>query len=155
MVAPMLGLLAVALLGACAGAPTQAVAPVNASHGVALRGYDPVAYFVEGEARPGDDRFRHDWRGAEYHFASAEHRDLFAEDPERYAPQYGGYCAIAMAWNRIADIDPQQWSVVDGRLYLNNSGFAHLLWSADERGNIESADENWAGFPKHAPRDPP
>ncbi len=139
--------LCVLVLGACASPPRSPAPAVNAEASVALHGYDPVAYFTRGEPTPGSERYTTTWRGVVYRFASPEHLALFQAEPERYLPQYGGYCAIAMAWDRIADIDPQQWAIVDGRLYLNNSAFAHTLWSFDRRGNIEDADRNWRSFP--------
>ena len=83
-----------------------------------------------------------------YRFASAENRDRFTADPERYVPQYGGYCAYAMSIDRIADIDPSRWAIVDGKLYLNNNRLSQALWSVNKRGRIASGDQNWTVFPK-------
>lgn len=144
--------LAAALLLACAwiGAAGAAapVAAVNADRGVALKGYDPVAYFTTGRPEPGVEAYTITWRGATYRFATAEHRDRFAARPEAYAPQYGGYCAYAMSINQIADIDPARWAIVDGKLYLNKNRLAHVLWSVNQRGHITDGDRNWAAFPK-------
>jgi YHS domain-containing protein len=139
--------LCVLVLGACASPPRGRVPAVNAEASVALHGYDPVAYFTRGEPARGSEHYTATWRGVVYRFASPENLALFEAEPERYLPQYGGYCAIAMAWNTIADVDPEQWAIVDGRLYLNNSAFAHALWSLDRRGHIEDADRNWRSFP--------
>jgi YHS domain-containing protein len=138
------------LTPAVAGAETSPVTPVNTADGVALKGYDPVAYFTAGKPTPGMDEYALRWKGVTYRFASAENRALFNADPERYAPQYGGYCAYAMSINRIADIDPARWTIVDGKLYLNNNLLSQALWSVSTRGKIGSADRHWAVFPKTA-----
>jgi YHS domain-containing protein len=86
---------------------------------VAIRGYDPVAYFTDGRATRGNPQFEYVWEGARWQFSSAAHRDAFAADPERYAPQFGGYCAIAMSeLGQAVDANPEVWTIVDGRLYL-------------------------------------
>jgi YHS domain-containing protein len=138
----------VVLVSAVARAETPPVAAVNAADGFALKGYDAVAYFTTGEPTPGVDEYTHRWKGVTYRFASAENRDRFRADPERYVPQYGGYCAYAMSIDRIADIDPSRWAIVDGKLYLNNNRLSQALWSVDKRGRIASGDRNWAVFPK-------
>jgi len=126
------------------------VSEVNTADGIGVKGYDPVAYFVAGRPRPGVDRYSYRWMGVNYRFASTEDRKKFAAEPEKYLPQYGGYCAYAMSINRIADADPSRWAMVNGQLYLNNGFVAQRLWSLDKRGNIESADLNWLHYPKHA-----
>ncbi len=138
------------------GSPTWAMSPidpVNAADGVALKGYDPVAYFTSGDAREGTEQYGHRWKGATYRFSSAENLELFKAEPQKYAPRYGGYCAIAMAHNRIADIDPERWTIVDGKLYLNSNRFGHALWSVNKSRNIRSGDENWVAFPKKSERE--
>lgn len=120
------------------------ISPVNKTpDGVAIKGYDPVAYFLDGRPVKGNDEFTHEWKGALWKFSSAEHRDLFAGDPEKYAPRYGGYCAFAVSINRTADIDPDSWSIVDGKLYLNLDTKTKKLWERDIPGNIKKGDENW------------
>ncbi len=126
----------------------EPVKAVNSESGVALKGYDPVAYFTVGEATPGAAQYTSSWQGAAYRFISAAHLEQFKAEPEKYLPQYGGYCAYAMSLNRIADIDPDRWAVVDGKLYLNNNFLAHSLWSVGKGGNIAAADKNWAVWPK-------
>jgi YHS domain-containing protein len=125
--------------------PASAEGVVNASSwtGTAIEGYDPVAYFEEGRPVEGDSDYAHEWMGATWYFASAENRDLFAADPERYAPQYGGYCAWAVANGYTAKIDPQAWAVVDDRLYLNYSLDVQKQWQQDVPGHITKADANW------------
>jgi YHS domain-containing protein len=139
----------VGAVGASSVNAADAVAPINTEQGVALKGYDPVAYFEQKQAVQGAPAFKATWNGVTYFFASAAHRDVFNAAPERYAPQYGGYCSYAMSKNLIADINPQAWAVVDGKLYLNNNKVAHALWSLDIHGNVEKADHNWPQYPKH------
>ena len=125
-------------------AAALAIDPVNKNRGgVAIKGYDPVAYFEEGEAVEGTDEFEHEWQGATWRFSSATHRDLFAADPEKYSPQYGGYCAYAVSQGSAADIDPHAWTVVEGRLYLNLNRQVQRIWSQDISGNIQKADTLW------------
>jgi hypothetical protein len=116
---------------------------VFAENGVAVRGVDVVAYFTAGDAVPGKPEFRHDWNGATWHFASVQNRDAFAADPARYAPQYGGFCAWAVANNYTAPIDPEAWRIVDGKLYLNYSRAIRLRWDMMRQSNIAKADANW------------
>jgi hypothetical protein len=111
--------------------------------GTAVKGYDVVAYFTEGEPVKGSSAHTFQWQGATWRFASAEHRDLFAASPADYAPQYGGYCAYAVATGYKADIDPEAWRLVDGRLYLNLSKSVQALWDQDIPGYIAKADANW------------
>jgi YHS domain-containing protein len=109
----------------------------------AIRGHDPVAYFDQKGPVRGSKQFSHAWRGATWYFASAENRDKFAAEPERYAPRYGGYCAYAVAQGYTADIDPSAWSIVDGRLYLNYSLSFRERWKKDIPGYIRKGDANW------------
>jgi hypothetical protein len=137
-----MALVAVAVLAACQKA--GGVAPVNmTAEGVAIKGYDPVAYFLDGMPVKGSEEFQYAWMGARWLFKDAGHRDLFASDPERYAPRYGGYCAYAVSRGTTADIDPEAWSIVDGKLYLNLNGDVQEIWSRDIPGNIRKADANW------------
>lgn len=134
------------LLLALAGAlPALAISPVNKTllGGIAIDGYDPVAYF--SEARPVEGKKEHsfEWRGAVWRFASAEHRELFAKSPEKYAPQYGGYCAYAVAKGTTAGIDPAAWTVRGGKLYLNYDAEVQAKWLQDPDGFIAKADANW------------
>ena len=117
--------------------------PFFESDQLAISGYDPVAYFTEAEAVPGEADHALDWGGSTWHFASADHRDRFAADPERYAPQYGGHCAYAAGKGYIASIDPEAWTVHNDRLYLNYSKGVRRQWQADRDALIESADANW------------
>jgi YHS domain-containing protein len=144
----MLGSLLGLALALAALQPAGAEGVVNASSwtGTAIEGYDPVAYFEQGRPVEGDGDYAHEWMGATWYFASAENRDLFAADPEKYAPQYGGYCAWAVANGYTAKIDPQAWAVVDDKLYLNYSLDVQKQWQADVPGNITKGDANWPGI---------
>ena len=109
----------------------------------ALKGYDAVAYFTESAPVKGDDDFAYEWNGAKWLFSSAENRDAFVADPERYAPQYGGYCAWAVSQGYTASGDPKVWAIVDGKLYVNYDKKIGERWQQDTAGFIEAADENW------------
>lgn len=143
------GLLAVLALGPVAA---QRSPRVFAENGVAIRGFDPVAYFTESRPVKGDPQFHHHWHGATWHFASARHRDLFAAHPERYAPAYGGFCAWAVSEGYTAPIDPQAWRIVDGRLFLNYDMSVQRRWETDIPGRIRRGDTNWPGIAQAAPR---
>jgi YHS domain-containing protein len=149
--APLRQILAVCLLslfvtgGALADSP---IAAVNTERGLAIKGYDPVSYFTTGKPTPGLAQFSTTYKGATYRFASAENRDRFIAAPEKFVPQYGGYCAYAISLNKIADIDPDEWTIVNDKLYLNNGFLAQSLWSLDKSGNIVRGDHNWPLVPK-------
>ena len=110
---------------------------------VAIKGYDPVSYFKAGKALKGNESFSFRWHNMTWYFINIENMDLFANSPEKYAPQYDGYCAWAMAEARKAQTDPEVWKIVGGKLYLNCSKTAYEKWSRDIPGNIKKADENW------------
>ncbi len=140
------------LLTAIIAAATMFAAPIAASakdavyqslFGTAIDGTDPVAYFTEGKPVKGSSDFAHDWNGATFHFASAENRDAFAANPEKYAPQYGGYCAWAVSQGYTASTDPEAWKIVDGKLYLNYNKSVQSTWGQDIPGNIAAGDRNW------------
>jgi YHS domain-containing protein len=122
------------------------VDPVNQSGGVAIKGYDTVAYFEKAMPVKGSSSFETKWNGATWRFASAAHRDLFIADPARYAPQFGGYCAWAVSNNYTADIDPEAWKIVDGKLYLNYSKSVQKMWESDREKRIRLAEKNWPGL---------
>ncbi len=116
---------------------------VFAPGGVAISGYDPVAYFTEGKPVAGDVHHALMWRGATWYFASAETMEAFEMNPAAYAPQYGGYCAYAMSKGSIASTAPDAFTVKDGRLYLNFSTEVRAIWSEDITGNVARADAFW------------
>ena len=143
-------LLAIAVLAAQL-APSQAKSPVDAVNknaGVAIHGYDVVAYFTVGRPLKGSTRYTADWMGAKWHFATAEHRDLFQKEPAKYAPQYGGYCAWAVSKGYTANGDPEAWRIVNGRLYLNYNKGVQKKWEQDTATRIDEGDRNWPGLHK-------
>lgn len=126
--------------------PTIAYAETSISStrdGVAIDGYDAVAYFKHGKPTLGSDEFAYSWQGAKWHFANAQNRDAFAADPAQYAPQYGGYCAYAMSGGGFAAGDGERWKIVDNKLYLNNNWLAQKLWDQDNAGYIRDSDKRW------------
>jgi YHS domain-containing protein len=110
---------------------------------VAIKGYDPVAYFMQGKAVPGNPGISYQWHNATWYFSTIENSNLFASAPANYAPQYDGYCAWAMTEGRKAQTDPQVWKYVNGKRYLNCSKVAFDKWSKDIPGNIKKADAYW------------
>ena len=138
-------LLAVALL---AGAPLLADAKspeiyTGLLSSTAVGGYDPVAYFTDGKPVAGSSSFTHQWKGVTWRFASEKNRDLFKASPDKYAPQYGGYCAWAVSQGYTAKGDPKYWKVVDGKLYLNYDASVQTNWEKDIPGHIANANRNW------------
>ncbi len=138
-------------------APIALTAPVQADGGVfvgveggnvALSGYDTVSYF-QGEGTPvrGDARFKVEHNGAEFHFSSQENADLFRENPDAYAPQYGGHCAWAMSRGSLAPGDPLVYKIHDGKLYFNINRNVQSIWLGDIDGFIAKADPAWANTP--------
>lgn len=105
-----------------------------------LSGFDAVAYHTVGEATEGSEEFTAQFNDVTWLFASAENRDLFLEDPDRYVPAYDGHCAFAMANDRKVAADPEVWRIVDGRLYVNFNTGAQNRWQEDIPGFIEDAD---------------
>jgi YHS domain-containing protein len=114
--------------------------------GLALQGYDPVAYFTVGRPTPGSAELTSRHLGATYRFASAEHKRLFDAEPAKYAPQFGGYCGYAASIDKLSPISPEFWQVLDGRLVLQHNQKAWNLWSVDVPGNLVKADANWPGL---------
>jgi len=117
---------------------------VNATPtGLALQGYDPVAYFTDGAPVKGDWDISAEYNGATYRFATEAHKTTFETNPEAYAPAYGGYCAFGTAMGFKFDGDPTLWKIVDDTLYLNLSPAVQERWSEDIPGFIVNADTNW------------
>lgn len=109
----------------------------------AIRGYDTVAYFTQNKAVPGLDEFSTEYKGANWLFSSKEHLALFKGNPEKYAPQYGGYCAYAVSQNKTASIKPELFTIEDGKLYLNYNKSVNEKWLKDKMSYINLADKNW------------
>jgi YHS domain-containing protein len=112
---------------------------------LAVDGYDAVAFFVEGKPVKGSANFSTDYKGAVWRFSSAENLARFTADPTAYAPQYGGYCAWAVAQGYTAPGDPRYWTIVAGKLYLNFDAKVQSDWQKDIPGFIAKADANWPG----------
>ena len=113
---------------------------------LSISGYDPVAYFTNGKAVQGKAEFEYVWRKLRWRFASGEHRDLFIKDPQRYAPQYDGYCAMGASIETAAHkdtVDPEAWAIVEGKLYLVHSSYWLEQWRAKAKEYIKQADKDW------------
>lgn len=111
--------------------------------GVALGGFDPVSYFRMQRAERGNPDYRHRYNDTTWYFTSELHRDLFAEDPQQYTPQYGGFCAYALSQGKLVPVDPHAWTVHAGKLYLNYSTRVRDAWRADIEGHLERAAAHW------------
>jgi YHS domain-containing protein len=131
------------------GSAAMAPSVMNTTaEGVAIKGFDPVAYFTAGAAMPGVAAFNATHRGATFRFASAANRDAFIAAPSKYAPQYGGYCAMGVAYGRKFDVDPTAFKVEGGKLYLNKDARTQTMWLKDVPGNITKADGKWSEVAK-------
>jgi YHS domain-containing protein len=122
--------------------------PVYATNDGAIKGYDPVAYFEQGEPVKGQESLMYKWDDASWYFSSQENLDTFKADPEKYAPQFGGYCAYAVGNGYTYESSPMAWRIVDGKLYLNYSKGIQKKWEADRDALIKKAEENWPGLVK-------
>lgn len=127
-------------------------ATINVDAGVILHGHDAVAYQTENRPVKGSAEFTAVHDGATYQFASASNRDTFLADPAKYAPAYGGFCAMGAAFGKKFDVDPTQFRVVDGRLYLNLNESVFKRWTQDIPANIENANVNWPDIKDKAPK---
>src|ERR1700722_800876 len=133
----VLGLLVVALAGTAARGDEPRLS---------ISGYDPVAYFTDGRPIQGNADFEYLWHRSRWRFASSEHRDLFSKNPEHYAPQYDGYCAMGASRDAAAHkdtVDPNAWTIVDGKLYLAHNSFALDKWREHSKEYIKRADADW------------
>jgi YHS domain-containing protein len=127
----------------------EPVSVVNTdNYGIALQGYDPVAYFTDHKPVKGVITYTSTYKRATYWFANAEHKKTFDADPAKYEPQFGGYCAYAASINTISPISPDYWEIVDGRLLLQHNQKAWDLWHKDSAGSLKMADANWPGLVK-------
>lgn len=123
--------------------------PVNhTGQNVAIKGYDPVAYFEQSRPVMGSAQFTHSYMGATWWFANAADRDKFVQAPEKFAPQFGGYCAYAVSEGHTASIDPEAWKIVDGKLYLNYSKGVQKKWAEDQLRRIDVGNKNWPSLHK-------
>lgn len=122
-----------------------AVDPINKTTfgGLAIDGYDAVAYFTESKPQRGNRQFEITYKGAKWRFKNQTNLDLFKANPTKYVPQYGGYCAYAIAQGYTADIDPTAWKIVNGKLYLNYDKDIQHKWENEQSKFISDADKNW------------
>ena len=126
-----------------AGVPGS-TSPINVdAGGLALSGYDPVAYFEDGKPTRGVESLSASYGGARYLFASESHRKLFLENPRKYVPEYGGFCAVGTSFGEKVDVDPETGKVVNGKLYLNNGAKALEIFNHDTLKTISRANQNW------------
>jgi YHS domain-containing protein len=126
-------------------ADSRAIDPIytSGSSNIAIKGYDTVAYFTENKAIKGDKEMSVEYQGAVWHFSSAENLDTFITQPEKYIPQYGGYCAYAVSRNTTASINPKAFNVYEGKLYLNYSKGVQKRWMKDLEAGIKKANTHW------------
>lgn len=124
---------------------TSAAQPVkfNSASGIAIKGYDPVAYFLQHTALAGSDSYTADWSGSKWKFISQANLDSFKLSPEKYAPQFGGYCAYGCSEGHKSPTDPNAWTIADNKLYLNYNLKVKELWIKDTTIRIKAANEYW------------
>jgi YHS domain-containing protein len=131
----------------CGLIPTQAQSSINAVNvdesRLAIKGYDPVAYFTEAKPVKGSSQFNAEYLGATYYFSSPSNESMFKGNPEKYAPQYGGYCAFGVSKEYKFDIDPEAWAVVDDKLYLNLNKKVQGRWIGQKEELIVEANDIW------------
>jgi hypothetical protein len=123
--------------------PNSTAAVNTDTAGIALHGFDAVAYFKDGKPKQGSPRFTTSHDGARYQFANAENLKAFQANPAAFAPVYGGFCAMGVALEKKLDGDPKVWKIVDGKLYLNVNQDVSVAWNRDIPGNLVKANENW------------
>lgn len=138
-----LGAFAVAIGVAIFATSAMADETIFQEDGVAIRGYDTVAYFTQDKAVKGTNEFTAEYEDAVWHFANTENRDMFVKNPEKYAPQYDGYCAFGAAQGYVVEVDPTQWTVMNGKLYLNYSHKVQQRWSEEPDYFIREANAKW------------
>lgn len=113
----------------------------HAAKNIAISGYDAVAYFTLQKATPGKDSISYSWKGEMWHFVSAQHRELFMKNPEKYAPQFNGFCANGLSDGHIIEADPENWRIIEGKLYLFFSEYGRKQWSGNVKSLIQNARE--------------
>jgi YHS domain-containing protein len=128
---------------AMAGHGEEEKMSVNAN-GVAIEGYDTVAYFTDAKATTGDEKYTYLWQGAKWRFSSQTNRALFISNPEKYAPQFGAFCALGVTFNQAVPVDPKAWTIVEGRLFLNHNIEFRSKWRKDKMSLIKKADGIWS-----------
>lgn len=113
----------------------------NAASNIAIEGYDPVAYFTLNKAVRGSNKISHTWKGDTWHFVSEQHRDQFTANPEKYAPQFNGFCANGLSDGHVIEADPENWRIIEGKLYLFFSEYGRDQWSGEVKSLIQNARE--------------
>ena len=144
-------LIGVAAAFAACSKPETALGLNTDGDGLALRGFDAVAYFAVDNAVKGNAKYEYVWNGAKWLFSSEENMKMFQANPEAYAPQFGGYCSYAVSEGYTADGDPEAWKVVDGKLYLNYNKNVRQKWEQNQSERIEKGSANWKEFKKKKP----
>ena len=114
--------------------------------GVAIQGYDPVAFFTDNRPVKGNSQFQSEFQGAKYYFASAEHKTTFDKEPAKYEPQFGGYCAYGASQGHPAPVKIEAWQIVNGRLLMQYDLGIKDKFNKDQQGNLRKADQNWPGI---------
>lgn len=114
--------------------------------GVAIQGYDPVAFFTDSRPVKGNPQFQSDYNGAKYYFASAEHKAAFDKEPGKYEPQFGGYCAYGVSHGDKAPVKIEAWQIVNGRLLMQYDLGVKDEFNKDQQGTLKKADQNWPGL---------
>ena len=127
---------------------SESASDVNQIDRIALHGFDPVAYFTQNKAVKGEPQLTAVYKGVTYEFASKDDQAAFQANPEKYVPQYGGFCAFAVSKGKKADIDPYAFAINDGKLYVNYSERALQTYQGDVKGNTDKADQNWPDVSK-------
>lgn len=125
---------------------TAQQSPVFEKSDKAIRGYDPVAYFTQNKPVPGKEEFVYSWNNSNWYFSSQLNLNLFKTNPEKYAPQYGGYCAYGLSNGYKASTVPEAWTIENGKLYLNYSIKVREMWDKNRQERIEKADKYWPGI---------
>ncbi|HOZ69201.1 MAG TPA: YHS domain-containing (seleno)protein [Chitinophagaceae bacterium] len=115
----------------------------NSKNGIAIKGFDPVAYFTLGKAVKGLPEISFNWSGSTWLFSTKAHLDSFSKHPEKYAPQYGGYCAYGCSENHLSPTDPEAWTIINNKLYLNYNLRTRVVWLQDTVARIKNADIHW------------
>jgi YHS domain-containing protein len=112
-------------------------------NGVAIQGYDPVAFFTDNRPVKGNAQFQSEYRGAKYYFASSEHKAAFDQEPAKYEPQFGGYCAYGASQGQKAPVKIEAWQIVNGRLLMQYDLGVKDDFNKDQQNNLSKADRNW------------
>ena len=136
----LVGVMAAALICSVSFAQKS---PVYAEKGIAINGYDAVAYFTQGKPVMGTENYSYRWHDALWYFSSKQNLDSFSHNPEKYAPQFGGYCAYGVSEGHKAPTQHDAWTIVDGKLYFNYNKEVLDIWKKNMQQRIQDAEKNW------------